>query len=106
MKTRDVIWLPISSLRIATAGWVLLAALVALSLGNDSAKAAESSQMQVIFFPSVASVSDNGEGLMAIQGRVFTPAQGTHAGLAWLAARKFKIKRTDEPFFSRAQFFF
>jgi hypothetical protein len=96
----------IRGFRIATVLLLLTVALSAVSARTTGANAAENSGLQVIFFPSVASVSDNGEGSMTIQGRVFTPAQGTHAGLVWLAARKFKIKRTDEPFRSRARLFF
>jgi phosphatidate phosphatase APP1 len=85
---------------------VLAVTLSALSLGATRANAAENSGLQVIFFPSVASVSDNGQGSMTIQGRIFTPAHGRHAGLVWFASRKFKIKTADEPFRSRAQLFF
>jgi len=75
-------------------------------LGGCASIASESSGLQVIFFPSVAAVSDNSEGTMTIQGRVFTPAEGTHAGLVSLAAQRFNAKTTDEPFRYRARLFF
>src|SRR5258705_6281342 len=49
---------------------------------------------------------------MNVQGRVFTPAAGAHAGLVRLTAqwittkRKVNVKSTDEPFRSRARQFF
>ena len=88
---------------------VLLALAIVLSapaVGTPPVNAAENSSVQVTFFPSVASGSGNGEGLMTIQGRVFTPAEGAHKGLVWFASRKFKVKTTDEPFHSRARLFF
>ena len=83
-----------------------------LLLVNARVIAAENSGLQVVFFPSIAVVSDNGQGTMTVQGRVFTSATGAHAGLVRLTAqwistrRKVQVKRTDEPFRSRARQFF
>jgi FdrA protein len=34
-----------------------------------------------VFFPAIAAVTDNGQGMMTVQGRVYTPATGAHAAL-------------------------
>ena len=83
-----------------------------LLLVNARVIAAENSGLQVVFFPSIAAVSDNGQGTMTVQGRVFTPATGAHAGLVRLTAqwistrRKVQVNRRDEPFRFRARQFF
>ena len=97
---------PVGGFRVTTVLLALAIVLSAPAVGTPPVNAAENSSMQVTFFPSVTSVSDNGEGLMVIQGRVFTPAEGKHKGLVWFASRKFKVKTTDEPFHSRARLFF
>src|SRR4051812_3143762 len=88
------------------------AGAIMLVLGGARTIAAEDSGPQVIFFPSVAAISDNGQGAMTIQGRVFTPARRAHSVLVrltaqWITAkRNAEVKRADEPFRSRARQFF
>ena len=87
-------------------------AAVILLLGGARTIAAENTGLQVIIFPSIANVSDNGQGAMTVQGRVFTPATGAHSALVrltaqWMTAkRNVQVKRTDEPFRSRARQFY
>jgi phosphatidate phosphatase APP1 len=97
---------------LARVSRILASGVIVLLLGRAPIIAAENAGPQVAFFPSIAAVSENGVGTMTIQGRVFTPAAGAHAGLVrlsarWLASnRKIQLKETDEPFHSRALLFF
>ena len=47
-----------------------LACAILLLPGGARSLAAENSGLQVVFFPAIAAVTDNGQGMMTVQGRV------------------------------------
>ena len=63
---------------------------------------------QVFFFPSHASSSGDGKWLVAVQGRVFKPAEGSAIREAVIDAfaKLVKVSPNDEPYRSRARHFF
>jgi phosphatidate phosphatase APP1 len=94
----------------ACARRVAAACLVAwLCAGCVSVSAAgPAAHEQVVFFPSLASDSGNGQWLVTVQGRVFKPAEGSAIREAAIDgfAKILKVNPKDEPYRSRARHFF
>jgi hypothetical protein len=80
---------------------VLLGGCAAIARDGPEAK------QEVVFFPSVASVTDGGQWLLTLQGRVHTPAEhsAVRQTLIDVLASRLHVDKNDELYRERAGYF-